>query len=118
MAGKAWLFKKQGDQCSAGISKFVSAEILANLEATLDEEVKGKDGTWFFFADANHEVAHACADAVRRHFGKTLNLYKDTDRELVWVYDFPLLEWDEDNGRAVARHHPFTSPKVEHMDAF
>jgi aspartyl-tRNA synthetase len=111
-------FKKQGDQCSAGISKFVSAEILSNLEGMLDDEGKGKDGTWFFFADPNHEVAHACADAVRRHFGKSLNLYKDTDRELVWVYDFPLLEWDDDNGRAVARHHPFTSPKVEHMDAF
>lgn len=111
-------FKKQGDALSGGISKFVSEDILAKLEATLESDEQGKDGTWFFFADANHEVAHACADAVRRHFGKALNLYKEGDRELVWVYDFPLLEWDEDNARAVARHHPFTSPKVEHMERF
>lgn len=111
--GVAW-FKVSDTERTGGISKFVTDELYQSL--TEKAELSG-DGIWFFVADKSEEVVHACADALRRHFGKTLNLIKDGYR-FVWVYDFPLLEWSEEDKRFVARHHPFTSPKVENMDKF
>ncbi|HQW55026.1 MAG TPA: aspartate--tRNA ligase, partial [Saprospiraceae bacterium] len=48
---------------------------------------------------------------LRLHLGQKLGLIKAGDFKPLWVTDFPLLEWDEDNNRFYAMHHPFTSPK-------
>ena len=53
---------------------------------------------------------------LRLHMGSDLGLCDPFDFKPLWVVDFPLLEWDEDNERYHAMHHPFTSPKPEHMD--
>ena len=52
---------------------------------------------------------------LRLHLGKELGLRDPKVFAPVWVIDFPLLEWDEDTERYHAMHHPFTSPKPEHM---
>lgn len=107
-------FKVEGGKRSAGISKFITDEIHQNLEALGPD--KG-DGTWFFFADLKASVVHACGDAVRKHFGDKFSLHSD-GYNFLWVYDFPLLEWDEDGNRYMAMHHPFTSPKSEQVESF
>lgn len=112
--GVAW-FKVNGGEVSGGISKFVSAEALSALELLNPE--KG-DGTYFFCADTKHSVVHACADALRRHFGKALDLIDPNDYKFLWVNDFPLLEYDEGEGRCYACHHPFTMPKREMLEDF
>ncbi len=112
--GVAW-FKNTSEGLSGGISKFITDEILSKLESLSDE--KGH-GTWFFCADVNHDTAHSCADAVRRHFGKELSLIDKEKYAFVWIKDFPLLEWDDDGKRYVARHHPFTMPKIDELEAF
>jgi aspartyl-tRNA synthetase len=104
--GVAWVKNTDGI-LSGGISKFLTLDLL-------DEKT---NGTWFFFADNNHKVAHACADAVRRHLGVKLNLLKP-GFEFLWVYDFPLLEWDAGAKRFMACHHPFTSPKPSMLADF
>jgi len=53
---------------------------------------------------------------LRLHMGSALGLRDPFDFKPLWVVDFPLLEWDEDTERYHAMHHPFTSPKPEHMD--
>ena len=53
---------------------------------------------------------------LRLHMGSELGLRDPFDFKPLWVVDFPLLEWDEDTERYHAMHHPFTSPKPEHMD--
>lgn len=53
---------------------------------------------------------------LRLHMGRTLGLMDSNTFKPLWVVDFPLLEWDEDTERYHAMHHPFTSPKPEHMD--
>ncbi len=53
---------------------------------------------------------------LRLHMGRELGLMDNTVFNPLWVVDFPLLEWDEDTERYHAMHHPFTSPKPEHMD--
>ncbi len=112
--GVAW-FKLNGDEVTGGISKFVSPEILANLKSAGNIT---EDGTLFFCADAKHSVAHSCADALRRHFGTKLELIKKDVYKFLWINDFPLLDYDDEDGRFYACHHPFTMPKLENLDDF
>ena len=55
---------------------------------------------------------------LRIEMGNRLGLRKNYNFAPLWVYDFPLLEWDEESQRFYAMHHPFTSPKPEDMDKF
>ena len=53
---------------------------------------------------------------LRLHLGNQLGLRKANEFKPLWVFDFPLLEWDENSNRWHAMHHPFTSPKLEDLD--
>lgn len=112
--GVAW-FKVKENDVSGGISKFIKPEILSALRKLSGQDV---DGTFFFCADEKKSVAHACADALRRYFGHELNLIKPGDYKFLWVNDFPLLEYDDEEGRFYACHHPFTMPKTELLSDF
>lgn len=105
-------YKTSKGERSTGISKFITEEIEQKLFA--QSEVKG-DGTWLFFADNEPSVAHASADAMRRNLGHKLNLI-GAEKAFLWVYDFPLLEWNE--GRYTACHHPFTMPSRDKLEVF
>jgi aspartyl-tRNA synthetase len=107
-------YKLSKGERSTGISKFITEEI-ENKLFSLSEE-KG-DGTWMFFADNNHSVAHASADALRRFLGSKLNLIKE-GKSFLWVYNFPLLEWSEEAKRYTACHHPFTMPSRDKLEVF
>jgi len=113
--GVAW-FKVNAGELTGGISKFINEETLKNLQSKAGSE----DGTFFFFADAKESVVHACADVTRRHFGKTLGLIENSGVEykFLWINDFPLLEYDDEDGRFYACHHPFTMPKIDCLDDF
>ncbi|PIP94536.1 MAG: aspartate--tRNA ligase [Bdellovibrio sp. CG11_big_fil_rev_8_21_14_0_20_39_38] len=108
-------FKVEKGELTGGVSKFISKEILRELESR-STEGKG-DGIWLFNADTDHDVVHASADAVRRFLARKLELIKE-GYAFLWVYDFPLLEWDKENNRFAARHHPFTSPKKDQYEKF
>ncbi len=112
--GVAW-FKIKGDDISGGISKFVTPETLAALKQQANVT---EDGIFFFCADAKHSVVHACADVLRRHFGRSLDLIKKGDYKFLWVNDFPLLEYDDEDERFYACHHPFTMPKLDSVADF
>ncbi len=107
-------YKLSKGERSTGISKFITDEIESQL-FSLSEE-KG-DGTWLFFADNVHSVAHASADALRRNLAHKCNLI-GSGKAFLWVYDFPLLEWSEEAARFTACHHPFTMPAREKLDIF
>lgn len=111
-------FKDLGGELSAGISKFIAKEDLSSLKEGLEKVGEAAtDGTWLFFADTNPDITHACADAVRRHLGRELDLM-EPGHHFLWVTDFPLLEYDSEDGRFYAKHHPFTSPKDEDLEIF
>ena len=107
-------FKVSGDERSAGISKFITDDI---YKALCGFEENAGDGTWLFCADPDLDTAHACADALRRYLGKKLDIIEDCYKFL-WVYDFPLLEWNPDAKRYIARHHPFTMIKPDQKGTF
>jgi aspartyl-tRNA synthetase len=112
--GVAW-FKVENGAVTGGISKFIDATLLASLQ---DRSVEKGDGLWFFTADKNENVAHDCADALRRNFGKLFNLIKGDEYAFLWVYDFPLFDYDAETDSLAAKHHPFTRPKDEDMELY
>ncbi len=112
--GVAW-FKVENSQVSGGISKFIDPNLLKALYELSPE--KG-DGLWLFSADKNENIAHDCADALRRHLGKILNLIKQDQYAFLWVYDFPLFDYDPEAKTLGAKHHPFTRPKDEDLDLY
>lgn len=112
--GVAW-FKVENNQVSGGISKFIDADLFKALN---DRSPEKGDGTWFFLADKNFNVTHDCADALRRHFGKHFNLINHDEYAFLWVYDFPLFDYDAEADTLGAKHHPFTRPKDEDVELF
>lgn len=111
--GVAW-FKVGAEGRSGGIAKFVDDTLYAKLA-----ELSGhrENGTWLFMADAKHSVAHDCANAIRRDLGAKFNLY-EKEYAFLWINEFPLLEWSEEDKRFGARHHPFTSPHRDDLEDF
>lgn len=112
--GVAW-FKVENNQVSGGISKFIDAGMLNSL---YEKSTEKGDGLWLFTADKNENISHDCADAVRRHLGKSLNLIKTDEYAFLWVYDFPLFDYDAEANTLHAKHHPFTRPKDEDMELY
>ncbi|MDD5919116.1 MAG: aspartate--tRNA ligase [bacterium] len=107
--GLAWMsLKPEGLQCS--FAKFLTEEQIAGIQQAAGAEA---GDILFFVADAKNEVVYASLGALRVEIAKRLDLIDQTKFDVLWVTDFPLLEWDEEENRYVACHHPFTSPKDE-----
>ncbi|NLB61905.1 MAG: aspartate--tRNA ligase [Clostridiales bacterium] len=108
--GLAWMsLKPEGLQCA--FAKFLSQEqidgIIARMEAQTDDLL-------LFVADKDDTV-FAALGALRIEIAKKLNLIDENVYHILWVTDFPLLEWDDEQERFSAMHHPFTSPKDEDL---
>ncbi|MBE5784198.1 MAG: aspartate--tRNA ligase [Clostridiales bacterium] len=110
--GMAWMsLKPDGLQCS--FAKFLTEEQIAGIRQSAGAET---GDILFFVADAKNDVVYASLGALRNEIAKRLDLIDQTKFDVLWVTDFPLLEWDEEDGRYVACHHPFTSPKDEDIE--
>ena len=94
------------------VSKFFDEEALKKILDLFDAEV---GDVIFIIADKKSVVA-ASLGFLRRHIAGEMGLLSDDDYNLLWVVDFPLFEQDEDTGKISAKHHPFTSPKLEDIN--
>jgi len=104
--------KVTAEGLTGGIVKFLTEEEKQAILARMG----GKDGdTIFVVADTNRVVFDALG-ALRLRLGKDLGLIDESKHALLWVVDFPLLEWNEEDKRFYAMHHPFTSPKDEDVE--
>ncbi|PAW30046.1 aspartate--tRNA ligase [Peribacillus simplex] len=108
--GLAWL-KVEEDGVKGPIAKFF-AENQAQLVSALEAEV---GDLILFVADKKGIVADALG-ALRIKLGKERGLIDQSKFNFLWVTDWPLLEYDEEEGRYYAAHHPFTMPFREDMD--
>lgn len=96
-----------GHKCSFG--KFMSREELDGLVKAMGAE----SGDLLVFAADQLSVVRNVLGNVRLALGKELNLIDQNAWEFLWVTEFPLLEWSEEEGRFMAMHHPFTAPMDE-----
>jgi aspartyl-tRNA synthetase len=110
--GLAWL-KVEADGLKGPIAKFFTEEEQAGLVKTLEAE---EGDLLLFVADQKAVVADALG-ALRLKLGKDLNLIDETKLHFLWITDWPLLEYDEEEGRYYAAHHPFTMPVREDLPA-
>ena len=110
--GLAWVKMKEDGGWQSPIAKFFTADEQRRMEEALDAR---PGDLLFFVADAPSVVHHALSE-LRLELGRMLNLIDDRVFDLLWVTDFPLLEWNEDEKRHTAVHHPFTAPKEEDIE--
>jgi aspartyl-tRNA synthetase len=104
--GLAWIKVKNGFE--SPIAKFFPEDVLKSMAERLGAE----DGDMMLFVADKVKVTYDVLSRLRLELGKRLNLIQ-SGYKFVWITDFPLLEWDDDEGRFQAMHHPFTSPLDE-----
>ncbi|MDP9230673.1 MAG: aspartate--tRNA ligase, partial [Bacteroidota bacterium] len=81
----------------------------------ISEKCNALPGDMILILAGNEEITRKAISDLRMEMAERLGLRKQDEYKLVWVLDFPLFEYAEDSNRWVARHHPFTSPKHEHI---
>lgn len=106
--GLVWL-RTGESEISSSVSKFFSPEQLQAIAALFE----AKPGDLILIASGKESVVYDSLGFLRRDLAGKLGLLDDGEYRLLWVVDFPLLEYSEEDGRYVAKHHPFTSPKTE-----
>ena len=96
----------------SSVDKFYSQEDLK----TWADLANAKAGDLILMLSGEADKSRKQMSELRLHMGRELGLMDPKVFNPLWVIDFPLLEWDEDTERYHAMHHPFTSPKPEHLD--
>lgn len=110
--GLAWM--KVKGTIESPIAKFFSEGTLK----TLVDRFEAEEGDLLLFVADKENVANDCLSRLRNEMGKRLKLIKEGVYRFVWITDFPLFEWNGDEKRFEAMHHPFTSPMQEDIDDF
>jgi len=108
--GLAYLVFDESGEVRSPIAKFLSEEELAAF--------RGEAGSTVLFAADEPERVSRVLGAVRLHLGRELGLIDEEAWRFVWITDFPMFEWSEDDGKWAARHHPFTRPAPEFEETF
>ncbi len=110
--GLAYLAINEDGTYKSSFAKFMTEEELKALV----EKMEGKPGDLLFFAADKNKVVWDVLGNLRLEIARNLGLLKKNEYKFLWVTEFPLLEWSEDQGRYVAMHHPFTMPMEEDLD--
>ena len=108
--GMSW-FRVTATGLESSIAKHFSKEALAAIQKAMS----AKEGDTLLLVAGPWKLACAALGLLRLHLGEKLGLVKDELR-FVWIVDWPLVEWNGDEERWDAMHHPFTSPKHEDLD--
>jgi len=96
----------------SSVDKFYDQERLKSWA----EKMRAKPGDLLLVLSGETNKTRSALSALRLKLGNDLDLMNDDEYKVLWVLDFPLLEWDEESQRYHAMHHPFTSPKLEDIE--
>ena len=97
---------------SSSFEKFLSPEEVAAIRQRMDAQV----GDVILVVADKDDVVYSSLGQLRNHLARKLGLIQPGTYDFLWVTDFPLFEYSEEEGRFMAMHHPFTSPKLDQMD--
>jgi len=110
--GLAWVKVKEDGQWQSPIAKFFTDE----ERSAMAQALAAAPGDLLFFVADRPQVVHAALSELRLELARRQDLLKADEFNFVWVTDFPLLEYDHEEKRHTAVHHPFTAPKEEDLD--
>lgn len=109
--GLAYISIGEDGSCKSSFAKFMTEEELAALIKAMD----GKPGDLLLFAADKNEIVWDVLGALRVELAGQLGMLDKNVYKFLWVTEFPLLEWSEEQGRYTAKHHPFTMPMEEDL---
>ena len=110
--GLAWIQIKE-DGVKSSIAKFLTDDVTNSIIKTMNAEV----GDAIFIVADKNSVVFQSLGALRLELAKQFDLIKDKNEfNFTWITEFPLFEYNEEEGRYHAAHHPFTSPMDEDLD--
>ncbi|MBI5475610.1 MAG: aspartate--tRNA ligase [Ignavibacteriales bacterium] len=108
--GLVWM-KVTADTVESPIEKFIGKEVLT----TIKNKMKANAGDLILLISDSWMKTYTILGNLRLEIAKRLNFLDESKNNLLWVTDFPMFEYDENEKRYVAVHHPFTSPKLEDL---
>jgi len=104
--------KMEDGTLQSNIDKFFSDEIKAQLV----EKMEAEEGDLILFVADREKMVCKILGELRNHLGKELDLIDTSEFNFLWVTDFPLFEWNEEDKKWETAHHMFTMPKDEHLE--
>lgn len=110
--GLAWITYMPDGTHKSPLNKYLTEKELVELK----ERSKAEPGDVVFFVCDKPKVVFDVLGRLRLHFGEKLDLIDKSAHKLLWVTEFPMFEWNEDEKRLEAMHHPFTSPNPDQIE--
>lgn len=107
--GLAYLCIQEDGSYKSSFAKFMTPEQLDSLVGAMG----GEKGDLLLFAADKSNIVYSVLGALRVELGKELGLIDESKFNFLWVVEFPLLEWSDEENRFMAMHHPFTMPMEE-----
>ena len=107
--GLAYLSVNEDGSYKSSFAKFMTEDELSALVKAMD----GQAGDLLLFAADKNKIVWNVLGALRLEMAKELHLIDSNQYNFLWITDFPLLEWSEEENRFMAMHHPFTMPVEE-----
>jgi aspartyl-tRNA synthetase len=104
--------KIENGEWHSPIAKFFTPEEIATMNSAFGAE----EGDLLFFVADKPKVVNDSLGKLRNHLANLLKLTSKDDYRFVWITEFPLLEWDDEEKRWCAVHHPFTAPMDEDLE--
>ena len=110
--GLAYIAIHEDGSLKSSFSKFMTEEEMKALVETME----GEPGDLLLFAADKNKVVYSVLGALRLELAKQMELLNKDEFRFVWITEFPLLEWSEEENRFTAMHHPFTMLMEEDID--
>ncbi len=110
--GLAWLSFPEGGEIKGSFLKFLSEDNIAKIK----ERMNFTEGDVLFFAADKDSVVFNTLGGLRLHLAEKYNLIDKNTYDILWITEFPMFDYSEEEGRLVAVHHPFTAPMDEDLE--
>lgn len=110
--GLCWMTWQKGGEFKSSFSKFLGEGDVANIKERMNFE---EGDTLFFAADKDYVVFNTLG-GLRLMLADKFNLIDKNTYDVLWITEFPMFEWSEEENRFMAVHHPFTAPMNEDLD--
>lgn len=110
--GMAWIAITEEGEFKSAITKFLTDEKVNEIVKALD----GQPGDLLLFCADKNDIVYNTLGNLRLELAKKLELTRKDDYKFVWITEFPLLEWNPEQKRFVAKHHPFTMAMDEDLE--